>query len=246
VAIGSSAHAAYLGVDHKYYHATYANGAWDNAGDRVGGAANQDIGQSAPAVASRQAELVVAFGGADSNLYARPWSSGAWQNATQIAPSVDNTIPPRIIALTGGGAELMVVWSRSGDHVLEYATRTSGTWSPAAILSSTSTLSPYTVSMVPLAGGGARLVYQGDNGKPYVCNYGGGAWSAPETLFRADNPRLASPPQAALGICGEDVEVVYVPLDGSLHVASMVGATVKDTALTTAGATTFAAIATAP
>jgi hypothetical protein len=191
-------------------------------------------------------ELDVTFGGADSNLYNRAWSGGAWQVLHQLAPSVANTIPPRTVAAAGGSVDLIAVWSRSGDNVLEYATRANHQWGSAGMLFDTLTYSPNAVSTAMLANGQTWLVYQGGDGKPYVCKYSGHDWSGYAPLIVSNNPQLASPPQVAPGICGDDAEISYVLLDGSVHVARVRGDAFIDEMVGPAGTATYAAIATVP
>jgi hypothetical protein len=242
-----SVHAVYLGLDAKYYHATYATN-WDDGTDPVGGSgASQDFGADAPTVATAADVLYVAFAGGDSNLHVRPYN-GAWQPAAEPATSLDGSVSPRIVALTGSSADLLVVFSRSGDDVLEYVTRdaSSLTWSSAALLSGTTTLSSRPVSMTPLASGGAYLLFQGLDGKPYTTTYTGGAWTPAAPLLASSNPVVASPPQVSVGVCGDDAEVVYVlAADSSVHVARIAGGVLTDASpASTVGS--YASIASAP
>jgi hypothetical protein len=222
-----NAHALYVGSDLKYYHATFTAGAWDTGTDPVGGSgASQDNGPSAPSAAATGGDLYVAFGGNDANLYVSPYVGTSWQAAIQVASSISNTVPPRIVALTGGTADLLVVFVSASTSGLQYATRTAGTWSsPSAIPGGTSS---YQVSIAPEPAGGAYLVYEGTDGKPYTTAFSGGAWSAPAPLLSTGNPVLSSPPQVAPGICGDAAEVTYVA-GGSVHVVRVAaGGTVTD------------------
>jgi hypothetical protein len=225
--IGSAAHVVYWGSDNKFYHGTYSGGAWDSASDPVGGSgASQSFGSSAPTLAAVGTELVVGQTGTNATLYAQSWTGGTWATATAITgASVEPTVSPTLVALTGGSADLLVVAASQTNDVLYFATRTSGTWSTLAMVSGTTTYTSNPVALAALPGGKAVMVYEGGDSKPYVSVFDGASWSAPAALVSGTNPTLWSPPQITSGACGNDATVAFVPMSGTVQVTSLSGGT---------------------
>jgi hypothetical protein len=249
--LASDVHIIYWGSDTKFYHGTYASGAWDSASDPVGGSTNQSLGFSAPTVDAVSGTLVVTQAGEDSNLYAQTWSGSSWQAAVQISGvTLANTITPRIIALQGGSADVLIVFARQTDNVLFYTVRdgSSGTWSTPAMVVDTTVFSPNPVSLAALPSGKAILLYEGGNGQPYFSAYGGtGAlpWSSVQAMFSTANPSLSSPPSVATGVCGNDAVATFVASTGDVYVSNWVSGAWTMPVMITNGAT-FAAIGTHP
>jgi hypothetical protein len=243
--IGSATHVVYWGSDSKFYHGTYSAGAWDGAGDPVGGSGSQSFGSSAPTLAAVGTELVVGQTGTNATLYAQSWTGGTWALATAITgASVEPTASPTLVTLTGGSAELLVVAPSQTNDVLYFATRTAGTWGTLAPVSGTTTYTSYPVALAALPGGKAVMVYEGGDTKPYVSAFDGASWSAPASLVSGTNPTLLSPPQITAGVCGNDATVALVPSNGVVSITSLSGGTWSaPTALAGTSSVTYASIA---
>jgi hypothetical protein len=249
---GTTAHVVYWGSNDKFYHGTYVS-SWDAASDPVqpGGGA-QSFGPSAPAAAAVGSTLVMVQAGQDGVLYDQPWT-GSWQAASGHAgTSLVSSLSPAIVALDGGTADLMVVFVHAGDaasYYLQYATRTSGSWSAPADVYDQSGNVAYagaTPSLAALPGGGAVLAWQGSSpAYPYVSVYtAGSGWSAPLAVS-ADT--LASTPSVAPGVCGATMALAYVKTDGTVAFTSASGGPwTTPELLPGATSMTWAALATSP
>jgi hypothetical protein len=250
VDVGGTVHLVYWGLDDKFYHGTFAAGAWTPADDPVGGSSTQSFGPSAPTAAALASSFTIAQAGSNADVYAQSWSS-TWSPAVQVATDGYDLSSPRIVTLTGGSASQMIVYARddnSNDEALMYSVLTGSTWSTPALVDNATVFTPNPVALAPLAGGGAVLVYQGANGEGYYATYNGSAWTAPEPLVATSNPTLASPPQVAAGVCGADAVAVFATqASGPLSITTMTGST-WSTPSTLAGTTgaTYATIATQP
>lgn len=166
--IGQTMHLVFQGVDYKYLHAQYTLNAWDSAADPVGGTGvNQSYGARGPSAAAVGTDLVVVQAGSDSYLYDQTWN-GSWQAAHQQGgAAIENTLPPTIIALTGGASELLAVYLRESDYKVMATPRTSGTWNATAALIDTNAFSNDPVAACALAGGKALVVFRGSNKQAY-------------------------------------------------------------------------------
>jgi hypothetical protein len=226
---GTTAHVVYWGSNSKFYHGTYG-GSWDAASDPVqaaGGA--QSFGPSAPAAAAVGSTVVAAQSGQDGTVYDQPWS-GSWQAAAALGgSSVITSLSPAIVALNGGGADLMIVLVHAGDagsYYLQYATRTGGTWSAPADVYATAGTIAYASTMPALAalpGGKAVLAWQGGSSPAYayVSIYDpASGWTAP---IAASSDTLLSPPSVAPGVCGAQVVMAYAKTGGTVQVVTMSG-----------------------
>ena len=214
----SSAHLVYQGSDDKFYHGVYSGGAWGPADDPVGGAgASQGFGPSAPAAAAVGTTLYAANDGSNSGLYVDALPPGApatWGAAAAITGAGVGGVPPTMVALTGGSFDLMLVYEAKTSNTLYSTVHTAGagggTWStPLEVAATANTASA--VSLAPLAGGGAVLVYLGTtNSFPYFSVYGPlptPAWTTPAEIYPGSLP-LASAPSVAAGTCGVDAVAV--------------------------------------
>jgi hypothetical protein len=252
--IGTTLHLVYqakssnAAQDYKYFHGAYANGAWDGASDPVG--SPQSYGARGPSAASVGGKLVVVQAGSDGFLYDQTWDQ-SWAAAhQQSGTSLDNTVPPSIVAMNGGAADALAVYARKTDFHFMFVTRTSGAWSaPVEVYNANNNIAYAStpVALAALPGGGAALVYMGGNGKPYASIYSGGAWSAPALLV-ASGPTVASTPQIAPGVCGDDAIAAYVDAaGGAVNVVSLRGgAWSAPTTIAGANAMTVVGIATKP
>jgi hypothetical protein len=184
------------------------------AGDPVETATQSD-GPHAPGLAGLASELVLGQVGGDKNIYARSFTT-AWQDPVEIVDggiantqgSNDETMgaPARVIALNGGTAELMLVYTRLGDYKLMSVTRTSGVWSaPLELNDSEFTTEPF--QLAALAGGKAIVAWRGSNGQGYVSTYNGTSWTATATNIAAF--AINSAPSVAIGNCGSVAVAAY-------------------------------------
>lgn len=254
VDVGGTTHVVYLGLDTKFYHGSFVAGAWDAASDPVGGASSQSCGSSPPTGSSSiggagASGFTIVQAGSDENLYAQAWSAG-WRAAlpAPVSAYALTTASPRVAALTASDA--LVVYPHS-DGLLMYGVLGPSAWKPvlAAVYNTTgaSARSSATVSLAPLPNGGAVLVYVDDAKKPWFSLYTPGAtppWTTPQAFPAA---AVASTPQVARGVCGDDAVAVYTtPGAGGAHVVSLrAGAWTAPVNVGAAGAA-YAAIATQP
>lgn len=233
---GNAAHLVYQAksadamVDYKYFHGTFTSGSWDAANDPVGGSGpSQSYGPRGPAAAVASMQLVVAQAGDDSKLYDQTLA-GTWQAAVQHAgATIQKTIPPAMIAMTGGSAELLAVYARDADYKIMSTARSSGTWSTPALVDANAFLSGSTnepVALAPLAGGKAVMVYRGTDSKAYFSRFDPAqspAWTAPAPLVSGTNPAVASLPSVATGVCGADAVAAYVETGVGAKVVTLAG-----------------------
>ena len=257
-AIGGAVHLVYLGTgaSEDFYHGAYSGGTWSiPASDPVepsGGV--QSFGPSAPTAAAGTSGFTIVQAGSDFNLYTQSWNAN-WGAATQVpmATLVANTISPRIITLSGGTASQMIVYASNVTNggnlnVLYYTVLTGSTWSAPTVVNGTTVYSPNPVSIAPIAGGGAVLVYEGGNDEPYFVIYNPAStptWSAPEPLVTGTNPTVTAPPQVAQGVCGEDAVAIYPTATTALQVTTLKSGTWSTPApLAGTSGATFATIAT--
>jgi hypothetical protein len=250
-ALGSGAALVYQGGNDKFYHGVYASGAWEPASDPVETSGAQDYGPSPPAVAVVGSTLYAAYDGGTGGLYVNSWTSGGgWAGAVPINGAGVTSIPPTLLALTGGTADLMLVFEdNQGQNTINFVLHTpSGGWqAPAVVASTASTTSQ--ASLAPLPSGGAVLVYQGmTNGYPYGATYDPSAstpWTTPVEIYPNSLP-LQSPPTVATGTCGVDAIAALVETTGVALVTLKNGTWAPPLLVTTLSQMTFATIATAP
>lgn len=249
VDVSGTAHLVYLGTNTKFYHGTFAAGAWDAANDPVGGAASQSFGSSPPTGAAGASGFTIVQAGSDAKLYAQAWSAG-WGAAlpAPVSAYALTTASPRVAALTP--ADALVVYPHS-DGLLMYGVLGSSAWKPVltAVYDTTGAAarSSTTVSLAPLPNGGAVLVYVDDAGKPWFSLYAPGAtppWTTPQAFPAA---AVGSTPQVARGVCGDDAVAVYTtPGAGGARVVSLRAGAWTAPVTVGASSATYAAIATQP
>lgn len=232
-AVGAVGHLAYQAkggnVDYKYFHGQFSNGAWDAANDPVGGAMTQSFGPRAPSAAAAGGSLVLVQAGDDSLLYDQTWS-GSWAAASQHAnAAIQKTIPPAVVALEGGGEELLVVYARNADYKIMSLARAGNVWTTPVLVDANAFLSGATnepVALAALAGGKALMVYRGTDSKPYFSVYDPGKvpmWTVPAPVIGGTNPSVESRPSVATGVCGADAVVAYAETAASVKVALFSG-----------------------
>ncbi len=245
---GTTLNSVYLGTDNDFFHGSYTTTGWDCESDPLtpsGGV--QSFGPSAPSAATVGTSLVAAFDGADTSLYTQTQTSGVWAAAAAVTGATVGTVPPTLIALTGGTSDLLVVYENAGDNKLYFATRTKGTWSAPALTNINAfTLSQ--ASVAPLAGGAAVLAYLGTDGNPYGMTFDPTAatpWTAPVALATGLSS-LPSAPSVATGVCGADAVAAFVQPAGVEVVTLSAGTWSAPSVVTGTASMTYATVATAP
>jgi hypothetical protein len=244
--IGSALHLIYQDpTSYYFFHAVLSAGTWSPTADAVG-----SFGPSGPTVAAVGSDLVVSQAGMNGFLYDQTWN-GSWQTANEHTDAnVDNAIAPTIVALSGGTSDVLIVFVRSttSDYHLMFTTRTSGTWSPAAEVYDMSGNIAYTtspVSMAPLSGGRAVLIFRGGNMVPYFSTFDGtSSWSPPAAVVSATTT-VSTVPAVATGVCGDDAIAAMVETNGDVDVTSLHGSTWTATTHLVS-AMSYAGIATSP
>ena len=230
-AAGASLHMLYRGGDGLHYHATFANGAWDDATAAVTSSSVHSFGPSSPAAVVPAGDvLTIAYAGADQMLYRQTFAT-TWTAAVAQAGATISTVRPQLIALEGGASDLLVVYASAVDFKLHSVARDAGTksWSaPLLIDANAYTADP--VSLAPMKGGRAMLIYRGGNSKPYYSVYdpvanAAAPWSVLAELVTAANPTVVSSPGVAMGACGEDAVAVFAQDNGAVAVQRFIAGT---------------------
>jgi hypothetical protein len=254
-AVGSTGELVFHGSDGKLYDDVYVDGGWGPASEPVGGAgAAQALGPSAPSVALGNGGLYVAWDGQDEGLYAlsSPSLGGPWTATTQIvAPGDVGTVPPTMVAMTSHAFDALVVYEDpdSNMHYLVHpAAPVPAEWStPEAVGRYAFATQP--VSMAPLPGGGAVLVYIGEDGHPYASVFTAGgdpAWSDPAPVY-TNHHGIASTPTVATGVCGFDAVAAFVEDTVGVLLVTLKGQTWgAPTIVSGTSALAYATVATAP
>jgi hypothetical protein len=244
--LGGSLHLVYQGTDSKYFHGIYSTDGWNGAGDPVGGASAQAFGPSAPVAASVGDELFVAYSGQDGALYEAAWASGTWQSDAKQPMTQVGTVPPALVALTGGTSAALAVYSNPSG-LLYFSSENDGAWSAPAVVEA-SAFTHAAPSVVALAGGGAMMAYLGTNELPYFSLYEPAStppWTSPAPLGSSGST-LLSIPALAPGVCGDEaMAALTTPLGVSVLAYSM-GAWSSPTLLPGTAGMTYASVASQP
>jgi hypothetical protein len=227
-AVSGDLHMLYRGADGLHYHGTFTKGAWDDATSPVTSAGAHSFGPSSPTAALPAGDvLTIAYAGADQMLYRQTFATG-WTDAVAQTGATISTVRPQIISLTGGTHDLLIVYSSAGDYKLRSATRDAGTkaWS-TPILLDPNAYTTDAISLAPMKGGRAMLIYRGANLKPYFSVYdplasAAAPWSVLAELVTAANPTVASSPSVAMGACGEDAVAVFAQDNGAVAIQRFV------------------------
>ena len=230
VPIATTLHLLYQGTDFKYWHGTLTGATWDAANDPVGGSgAAQSFGPQAASGAAAGGKLVAVQVGDDGKLYAQTLD-GTWQAAVDTGARAEKTVPPRVVAMNGGTAELMAVFVTPGQFKLTSVTRTGGTWSFNTLMVDPNAYTSEPFTLAALGGGRAILAWRGADGRGYTSRYtpATSSWSAPAAVSATTTaPSVASAPAVIAGICGADAIAAYAEsgAGGSAKIASLTGAT---------------------
>jgi hypothetical protein len=245
--LGSDVHVVYWGADRNFYHGTFSAGAWDSANDPVGGATSQSFGVSAPTAVATAVSLEVAQTGEDTVLYSQTWTGGAWAHAVAIGGvAVEPTESPRLLALQGGAADLLLVAPSQLNRVLYYSVRTAGAWSTLNLVHDSSTYSPDAVALAALGGGQALMVYWGGDTQLYYSVYNPvGSWTPPAAVF-SPNPNVASLPSLAPDVCGNGPLLAWVLPGTGVQTSNWFGGAWTNPVTVTGAGGLFVAAATRP
>ncbi|CAN5760334.1 hypothetical protein BH09MYX1_BH09MYX1_34690 [soil metagenome] len=218
---GGNAQLLYQGADFKYYRATLTGSTWNSTAEAVGTGVGQSFGPRGPAAAAAGTDLVVMQGGDDTVLYDRTFD-GTWQAPHgQTGTAVDKSLPPSIVPMNGGVAELLVVYLRATDFKIMSATRSSGTWAAPTLLDANA-FANEPLSLAAIGGGRALLAYRGSDGKGYFSVYDPSQnplWTLPAPL----GVLVESSPAVAHGVCGADGVIAWAKTGGGVEVARLQG-----------------------
>jgi hypothetical protein len=245
--------------------ASYADAKWSGA------AAVEAFAGGPPSVAARGADATLAYARlSDGALVSVDRTGGTWGAEVVIVPGsapapATPSFAPSLVALTGAGPELVVVYTDVNLADLHFATRTGGRWSavqdfglpkkvvnPDPASDGTDQPSPsFATPVVALPGGGAALAFTSASQHVYTSRFDGASWSTATSVFTPWCLDCLDAAQVGLapGVGGATIEVVlggdpsssnqYVPYHTRLVAGHW---TSPKPVLTTAGAV-FAAYA---
>ncbi len=150
---------------------------------------------------------------ANKDLKSTTRASGIWQAAVNVdtGSSAAITVPPTVVALTGGTSDLAAINVRSNSAIYS-SLRSAGVWSSPVQIGSATTVSR--VGMAALPGGAAVAAYRGNVVNALNVSFldpGTSAWSA--TAVVSATVFTNAPPAVARGVGGAVVEIVYISLD---------------------------------
>jgi len=230
LATGTSSPAiAFAGeTTHVESSAALASGKWSTVtklGSLTGGP---------PSLAQRGTDATVAYvRSSDGALVAVDRTAGTWGTETVIEPGTATaaatpSFAPSLIALSGTGAALLVVYTDSNLSDLHFATRTGTKWSavkdfglPTKVDNTDpsrgnsgagdSPSSNFATPVLALPGGKAILAFASVNQYAYVSQFDGTSWSTATTVFASwgldtiDNAQVG----LAAGVGTASAEVVF-------------------------------------
>jgi hypothetical protein len=210
---GAAAEVVFHGDDFKHYYASYA-GAWLPTAEPVKPANElQSFGPSAGAITAVGSELVLAFAGDNGGLFEQSRTLASWGTAAQH-PNTALVVTPALVALVAG-PELMVVYPRTSDKKLVFATRQLGVWTDPVVLEANS-YSADPPSLAALSNGDAVLAFRGLDNKGYATRF-----DAKSAAFETPKPiaavPLTSPPAVAPGVGTAAAEAVFVSGGAAYH-----------------------------
>ena len=242
----------YRGSNALFYRGIYGGSAWGTASDPVGGSSSTDTGPSAPSAAFAGGTLYVAFDGTDHGLYVDSSTGPAlWSGAQPITGAGVESVPPTLLALQGGSADLMLVYEDNTLSLIYSTVHTAGaalsSWSQPVEVDANA-MTAAAVSVAPTKSGGAVMTYLGTDDLFYFSLYTPGA-STPWTVPAAIDPSAtanAVPPSVATGVCGFDAVATIVQTTG-VEVLTLTGTTWSTPILINGTASTsFATVGTLP
>ena len=208
----------FRGTDDNYYFLTHGTLGWSGASaiEPLGG--GQSSGPEGPAYDPGLGTF--AFGGDNSQVYAQTsLAPGVWNAAVNVDSTNLTQLPLAIVDV--GGNDLLV-YVRSSDGQVFYATSTAGAWSAPATIASA-----FTGNVVALAAAGstAYLALRGQDTNLYYAVYSAGAWSS-VTAFATPNVSIASAPAITHGVGAASAEIAYVQTsDKVAYHARLIGKT---------------------
>jgi hypothetical protein len=249
---GSTLHVVYqanddAGADEfKYFHGTLGGSTW-TAGDPMGTGVGQSDGPHPPGAAGLASELVTGQVGGDNGIYARSFTT-SWQAAVPVLTDAgDDTnlgSDALVLAMNGGTAELMMVYTRKGDFKLMAITRTTGTWALAPVEINTTAFATEPFQATAISGGGAIVTWRGSDTHGYVSVFNGTTWSTPYALAPF---AINSSPSVAVGNCGSVAIATYAKSTGAVETIRFDGTNWANVeSVTGAANASFVAIAVTP
>ena len=180
-------------------------------------------------------------------LYVDSWTPTlGWEGASELTAGLVGSVPPTLVGLTGGTADLMLVYEQETTTLLFSIEHTPGTGWGVPVEIGTA-LTPSQVSLAALPNGGAAVVYEGSNSFAYgsVYSASAGSWSTP-VVISASGASLSSPPTIATGACGFDAVAAYAAASGVAIVDLKDGAWSTPDVLTSLSGMTYATVVTSP
>jgi hypothetical protein len=207
---------AYQGPSYYYFLGIYSSG-WSAMNEPVGGSGgSQSYGLAPPALALLNGQPVVAFTDSADEISVQMQVSGAWAPSQVVSgSSPGSSVAPAVVATTANNSfDLVLVFTRSSDHALCYATHGNGVWSASSPIPNASSLD--TPSIAALAQGDVVLAFSGTDGNAYFARLSSGTWSAVSPLG-ASPTAVASAPAVAPGIGAANVEAAFVSTSGAAY-----------------------------
>ncbi len=207
------------GLAYKFFHASFNGTAWSTI-DPVGSGADQSYGAHAPAGAADSTSLIAGQIGDDKRIYVRGYGS-SWAAAAAIDDGSAAALgskdalgtAPRMVSMTGGSKDMLLVYTHDEDYKLLVMARSGGAWSgPTQIHANAYTTEPFNVA--PLAGGKAIVAWRGADKHGYASIYDGTTWSAPLTVAGFE---IGAAPSVAPGNCGSIAIATYVKTGGTVQ-----------------------------
>ncbi len=201
---GVTAQALFHGDDFKHYYTAFSNGAWTPA-EPTG-----SFGPIAGDIAALGANAATFFNdGANNNRIAsRDRQNGVWQAPVLYAQQVNINIPPVLIPMNGGAAEVMGFWPWNQLGPVRWARRTNGVWGGAADVPMVLTNGRVDAAAAP--GGNAAMVYRGTDDKFHAMAFVAAinSWQGPSNI--PGNPTITGTPAITQGVGGFVAEAVYI------------------------------------
>ena len=198
-----TAQAAFRGEDGLHHYAAFNNGVWGPI-EPIADAKGTPPGDIV-ALADNASFLYRDDVTADMQFSNR--TAGMWSVPQFLSPFMSGTIPPNLVPLTAGNAELLGLWSRSGS-LIRYAQRTNGVWGGGNDVPNVTTTSR--PGVVALPGGFVVIVYRDALGK-----FQGKGFAAIPNLWTDSfpmpgEPNITNSPAITLGVGSKNAEIVYI------------------------------------
>ncbi len=202
-AVDDVTHAAYRLPDGSYGYSRIVGSTFATTFEAVG--SPPSVGASPPAIAATATGAVVAYVDGSGDLVDRERVNGSWGPPHAHAlPDAAAAFAPALMA-PPTGPELIAVFVRASDGMVQYQTRTGGVWSTATTLPAAVSSSGSPVLAV-LADGEIDLAYLGPDHNGYMSTFTAGVFEAPIWLVQG----VICPPAITRGAEGAEMDLVFV------------------------------------